>query len=397
MPQYKFKALNPDGKLVRGETFAQSEAELTNILQEAKLDLLSCSQTQHFYQFRIRKLSDRDLVFMCIHFHELESAGVPLLDSVADLRDSAESDSLKALMIDVYESLKNGDLLSQAFSRHERIFDPIFIGLVKAGEKTGNFAESFRQLEEHYKWLLDLKQSLKRALIYPISMVVIMVFIIIMMMIFVVPQLTSFLESQEIPLPVYTKVLIVVSTFLLNYWLHLLIFIILFILFVKTSGNLLSGAKYIIDYIKINSPVFGKLLKKIEIARFCRFFSITYSSGMNVTESLQICQNVITNSVIRENLKFVEKSVTEGESLTRSLKATGEFPSLVIRMFRIGEEGGNLASTLQNINHFYDKEVKNTVSALIAIIQPALTVVVGMILLWITVAIFGPIYGNFNF
>lgn len=397
MPQYKFKALNPDGKVVKGETFAQNESELTTILQEAKLDLLSCSQTQRFYQFRIRKLSHRDLIFMCIHFHELESAGVPLLDSVADLRDSAESDSLKALMIDIYESLKNGALLSEAFARHERIFDPIFIGLVKAGEKTGNFAESFRQLEDHYKWLLELKQGLKRALIYPVSMMIIMLFIIVMMMIFVVPQLTSFLRSQDIPLPGYTKVLIAVSTFLLNYWVHLLVFFALFVISIKTSGNLLSGAKYVIDCIKINLPVFGKLVKKIEIARFCRFFAITYSSGMNVTESLQICQNVITNSVIRENLKFVEKSVNEGESLTRSLKATGEFPSLVIRMFRIGEEGGNLVSTLQNINHFYDKEVKNTVSALIAIIQPLLTVVVGMVLLWVTVSIFGPIYGSFSF
>lgn len=397
MPQYKFKALNPEGKLVKGETFALNESELISILQEAKLDLLSCHQTQRFYRFRMRKLSIRELIFMCIHFHELETAGVPLLDSVSDLRDSAETDALKALMIDIYESLKNGELLSQAFERHEKLFDPIFIGLIKAGEKTGNFAESFRQLEVHYKWLLDLRQGLKRALIYPVSMMVIMIFIIIMMMILVVPQLTSFLQSQEIELPIYTKVLIVVSTFLINYWLHTIVSIIFIVLFIKVSGNFLVKAKYIVDYTKLHIPVLGRLIKKIEIARFCRFFSITYSSGINVTESLKICQNVITNSVIKENLKFVEKSVNEGENLTRSLKATGEFPNLVIRMFRIGEEGGNLVSTLQNINHFYDKEVKNTVSSLISIIQPMLTVIVGMVLLWVTVSIFGPIYSNFSF
>lgn len=397
MPQYSFKALNPQGKTVKGETFAQNESDLESILANAKLDMIDCKAVTFKYKWRIKRLSDKDLIFLCIHFHELENAGVPLLDSVSDLRDSTESEGLRALMIDIYESLKNGDLLSQAFAKHAKIFDPLFIGLLSAGETTGNFAESFKQLEEHYKWILDLKQKVKRALIYPLTLMVVMIMIIVMMMIVVVPQLTSFLQSQNIDLPIYTRALIMTSDFFVHYWAHVAIVTTVIVIFFKFFGRISPKSLTFLDYIKINLPIFGGLIRKIEIARFCRFFAVTYNSGLNIIDSLEICQNVIGNTVIKSSIKYIQQSVSNGESLTKSLRSTGEFPSLVVRMFQIGEDGGNLDSTLRNINHFYDSEVNNTVSSLIAIIQPFLTILVGSILLWITVSIFGPIYGNFKF
>ena len=396
MPQYRFKALNPEGRTIKSETFAQNESDLSTILKEAKLDLISASEMKKSFFFKIKQLSHKEMIFMCIHFHELEVAGVPILTSVADLRDSAETPALKALMIDVYESLKNGEVLSKAFSKHAKIFDPIFIGVLKAGENTGNLGESFKQLEQHYKWVHDLRQKIKRALFYPVTMIFVMIIIILLMMIIVVPQLTDFLQSQNIELPIYTKALIVVSNFMMKYWIHMLVVVVLSTVAVNVLKKVTYMGRYLLDYCKLSTPIFGLLIKKIEIARFCRFFAITYSGGMTVLESLTTCQNVITNLVIRSSINYVEHSVNEGETLTKSLRATGEFPSLVTRMFQVGEEGGNLTKALNNINEFYDSEVNETVNGLIATIQPVLTLGVGLVLLWVTVSVFGPIYSNFQ-
>jgi type IV pilus assembly protein PilC len=397
MSVYSYKALNSEGQVVRGKLPAANEAELESKLKQSDLDLISSDLVRETsFSLLGGSVTLEELILVCIHLHHLEEAGVPLLDSIADLRDAAENPKLRQIMMDLYDSLKNGKTFSQALESHPKVFDKIFIGLIKAGERTGNFADVFAHLEHHFKWVGDLRAKIKKATYYPTFLLFLMIGVVTLMMVFVIPKLTAFLLSQNIELPVYTTALIATSKFLGEHWLSIAISPVIFYFIVKMIKlSSLRGA-YLVDVVKINLPVVGIVIRKIEIARFCHFFAITYKSGIGILECLDSSADVVQNLVIKNAIKQMRKDVTDGRRLTEALMMSGEFPQLVIRMFKVGEDSGNLDNALVNINTFYDAEINTAVSNMVGFMQPALTLVMGGLMMWITLSVFGPIYGSFG-
>jgi type IV pilus assembly protein PilC len=153
---------------------------------------------------------------------------------------------------------------------------------------------------------------------------------------------------------------------------------------------------YNVDQFKLLVPYVGPTIQKIDLARFCHFFGIMYKSGLGILECLETANSIVSNRVLRESVAIVKKSVSEGNSITESLRMSNQFPNLVIRMFKVGEDSGNLDVTLENINFFYDREVDDSVSNMVGVIQPALTIVMGGIMMWVSMAIFGPLYNSFS-
>ncbi len=396
MSIYSYKALTPDGEVVKGRLPANSEAELESKLKQSNLDLISASEVRSTSMNLFGSISLQEIILICIHLHHLEEAGVPLLDSIADLRDTAENPKLRHIMMDLYDSLRNGKTFSQAVESHPKIFDKIFVGLIKAGERTGNFAEVFTHLEHHYKWVDLLRQKVKKATYYPIFLLFLMMGVIALMMIFVIPKLTVFLLSQNIELPLYTRALIWVSNFVGNYWIPILIIPIITFVVLKILQGTSQKVAYYIDLIVINLPVIGIVVRKIEIARFCHFFAITYKSGIGILECLDASADVVKNQIIKKAIGRMRKDVMDGKRLTESLMLTGEFPQLVVRMFKVGEDSGNLDNALKNINLFYDAEINTSVDNMVGVLQPALTIMMGGLMMWITISVFGPIYGSFG-
>jgi type IV pilus assembly protein PilC len=279
---------------------------------------------------------------------------------------------------------------------HPKVFDRVFVSLVAAGEKTGSFAEVFGHLEHHLKWLLDIKNKIKKATYYPIFLLFLMSAVIMIMMIFVIPKLTVFLIAQNIPLPFYTKALIATSNFIVYYWYVIIFGPLFFYFLVKFLCWSSISFAYQIDAFLLSVPFFGTVLKKLELSRFCHFFAITYRSGMGILECLDTAGSVVQNLVIRESIDMVRNAVTEGQKLTDALKSTSQFPSLVVRMFKVGEDSGNLDRSLENVNHFYDQEVNDAVNGFVSFLQPILTLVMGGLLMWITLSVFGPVYSSFG-
>jgi len=327
---------------------------------------------------------------------QLNKAGVPLLDALADMRDSTDSPVFKDLMAEIYESVKNGDMLSQAMEKSPDVFGEVFVGLIAAGEETGKMTESFGHLATHLKWQNDLRKSIKKAMSYPIVLLFIMTGVIAMMMLFVVPQLVDFLTSQGFDLPLHTRALIATSHAFVNYWY--LIFGIPIVIFLVISALYRTSEKMrrFIDALILKLPFLGGIVLKINLARFAHFFAITFSSGIGVLQCFSTSRNVVSNLVIKDAISFISQNVSEGNSLTRAISATGQFPSLVVRMFKVGEDSGNMEDALRNINFFYEREVKDSVDALIGTIQPALTIIMGLLMFWIMAAIFGPLYDSFS-
>jgi type IV pilus assembly protein PilC len=397
MSTFSYKAVDQKGKVVKGKLTATSEAELESKLKQSNLDLVDARQLSDSKLSTMFSTIDlRELVVMCIHLHHLEKAGVPLLDSIADLRDTSENPKMRHLMMDIYDSLRNGKTFSEALEMHPTVFDKIFVGLIKAGERTGNFAEIFGHLEHHYKWVHELRQRIKKATYYPIFLLFLMAAVIGMMMTFVIPKLTVFLKSQNIELPFYTTSLMAFSDFVVGYWQFLIAVPIILYLSLKIAAIVSKPAAYYIDVAWMNMPIIGMVIRKIEIARFCHFFAITYKSGIGILDCLESGVDVVKNRVMREAIARIKFEVSDGRRLTDAIAMSGEFPQLVVRMFKVGEDSGNLDQSLENINEFYDEEVNNSIDGMVGVMQPTLTIMMGGLMMWITIAVFGPIYGSFG-
>lgn len=397
MPIFSYKALNRDGETKRGKLAAENESDLEGKLHQSGLEMLSCSQhSQSSLMDIFSKISDKDLTLVCVHLKYLEMAGVPILESIGDLRDNSENPKIREVMMDIYDSLKNGKLFSEAISMHPQIFDQVFVGLIKAGERSGNFSEIFQHLEGHYKWVAEIKKRITKATTYPMFLLFVMLIVITVMMIFVIPKLTVFLKSQNIDLPAYAVALINTSDFVVNYWWALIPAPIITYITIKIACNASKHIADNADYLKLKLPLVGSIIRKIEIARFCHFFSILYRSGLGIIECLEVSKSVMTNNHLKNTISKVADSVTNGTKLTTALIETGEFPQLVIRMFKVGEESGSLDQSLHNINIFYESEINSSIDGMVGALQPILTLIMGGLLMWITASVFGPIYGSFG-
>jgi len=397
MPTYSYTAVNESGATAKGKVTASNEFDLEERLREQDLMLLNYKAEKKSKGGLLGgKIGVKELIMLCVHLEQLDKAGVPLLDALADMRDSADSAAFRDVMSDIFEQVKGGEMLSAAMSKRPDVFNDVFIGLIAAGEKTGNMSASFGHLSHHLKWNNDLRRSIKKAMSYPIALILVMTGVISLMMIFVIPQLVDFLESQGFDLPIHTRALIATSEFFVNYWYLVLGIPIIFLVIMITLYKNSDTVRYRIDSILLKSPFIGIVILKINLARFSHFFAITFSSGIGVLDCLDTARKVIGNMVIKEAVTFIIQNVSEGNSLTGAISTTQRFPSLVVRMFKVGEDSGNMDDALRNINFFYDREVEDSVARMISVLQPTITIVMGAIMFWVVAAVFGPLYGSFS-
>lgn len=400
MPKYSYRAVNPKGRPVRGVVTAANESDLTSRLEEGGLVLIDCKaiseKTGKLAALIARRIKIRDMVQMFVQLEQLQKAGVPLMDSLSDVRDTTESAQLRDVMSDVYREVAEGNSFSSALSKHPTIFEPIFISLIGAGEETGNLVASFTQVIKHLKWTDAMRSKVKKATRYPKILLVVVTGVVWMMMGYVVPQVTGFLLDIGQELPPVTLALIATSEFFTNYFLYIFLGLLSFYIFLILGRNLSEEFRYRTDYVALHTPVMGAVIRKISLSQFCTTFGVLFTSGLEILKCLDAAKLTAGNMVIVEALGLVRQQVQEGFPLSMALNTSGEFPSLVTRMVKIGEESGNLTGVLEQVSEFYDKDVNDSVDAMIMMIEPALTVILGGIILWIAAAVFGPIYDSFG-
>jgi len=394
MFRYRYKAIDQNGKTVNGKMSAENPAELLTMLRANSLELISYSQ-DNIGGGLFSKIKTADLISIFVHLEQLEKAGVSIIDSIADLKENADSIKVRNLMHEIYEAIKNGSLFSESLTKHPHVFNKIYIGLIAMGEKTGNLANAFASIIEDVKWNNDINRKTAKAVRGPMFGILIMFIVLGVMTSVVVPKVTAFLTAQSIDLPTMTIALIAFSDFMKNYWYVMIIVPIIFYIIIKilqTSEKMAIK----IDDLKLKVPVFGPIIKKIDSAKFCQFFALTFRSGLGVLDCLESASGVIKNKAIKRSIIQVKDQVSDGQSMTKSIGATGYFPSLVVRMFKVGEESGNMESALQNIKFFYDREINDSIDKIVGMIQPTITLVMGLMIAWITIAVFGPIYSTFS-
>ena len=242
------------------------------------------------------------------------------------------------------------------------------------------------------KWQDELAEHTKKLIMYPAFMGVVAISVIFFMMIYLVPKMTVFIKNMGHDIPMQTKVLIAVSGIFVNYW-----YIILFLpIAVAAALSLIikhsPGARYQFDAFKLRIPLLGNILRKIILSRFASVFAMMYASGISVLETMRATENVVGNAVIREGLQRAGQLIEDGENITTAFQSVGMFPPLVIRMLRVGENTGAIDISLKNVSYFYSRDVRESVERLQTMIEPAMTVFVGLILGWVMLSVLGPIY-----
>lgn len=400
MPKYNYRAITEKGRPTRGVLQAASEQDLFSRLQENGMSLVDCKemsdQGNKWAALTAKKVAIRDLIQMFVHLEQLQKAGVPLLNSLADIRESTESPRLRDMMSDVYREVSEGSSFSNALAKHPGTFESIFISLISAGEETGNLTSSFEQVIKHLKWTDAMRSKIKKATRYPKILCGVVVIVIYVMMTQVVPQVTDFLKEIGQELPPVTTSLMATSAFFGSYALHLAAAGFLFYVFLRVGRTMSEGFLYRTDYVALNLPVMGELTRKISLSQFCQTFAVLFASGLEILKCLDAAKQTASNVVMIEALESVKRNVQEGSPISASMQSSGEFPSLVVRMVKIGEESGNLSGVLNQVVEFYDKDVNEAVDAMIMMIEPALTVILGGMILWIAAAVFGPVYDSFG-
>ncbi len=394
---------------MRGAISAVNEVDLHNQLHAAGLELVQCraisKKSGGRFSAAFNKVKLRDQIQFFINMEQMESAGVPMLDALSDIRDGSENDQMRDIVGEIHRDVRDGAALSEAMAKHPKIFKPLYISLIKAGEENGDMPSSYKQLETYLKWVDAMNSKIKKATRYPMIVSVVVLFTVWFMMSQVVPQIVGFLKYLDVELPWFTIWLIATSNFFVEPQFNVfgvpiyggIIFFGVPILLAVSYIMLRRSSEFIaykMDAIWLVTPVIGNIIRKITIARYAQTFSSLFSSGIDVLKSLDAARGTVSNLVLIDAMKGVEQYVKSGSPLSDALNASGEFPSMVVRMLKIGEGSGNLSPVLSQVSEFYTKDVDEAIDGLIELIQPVLTLILALIIVWIAAGSLGPIYMN---
>ncbi len=392
MPLYNYKAVDPDGRSVAGRIDALNIVDLEMRLRRMDLDLVDGNPVSNRNLLGSRNIERRELIHFCFHLEHLVRVRVPILDGLSDLRDSMENPRFREIIANLVDNIEGGQTLSQAMEAHPKVFDKVFVSLIRAGETTGRLPEVLRSLTETLKWEDELASQTKKLAMYPAFVGTIVVAATLFLMVYMVPQLKQFVNNMGETLPLQTKLLFFVSDTLVAYWYVALLLPILALIILKMVLNNNPLTRFRFDGFKLKLPFVGEILRKIILSRFANTFALLYSSGIPILDSIRTTQDVVGNLVVRRGLERVEQLIDEGQNVTSAFQRTGFFPPLVIRMLRVGENTGALDEALVNVSYFYNRDVKESVEKVQQLIEPMLTLVLGCLLGWIMLSVLGPVY-----
>lgn len=393
MALFAYKAVNTEGRVVKGEMECPNDVDLEARLSRLELQLVQAREVKRRAKlFARRRISRQEMITLCFQMEQLAAAGVPILDGLIDLRDTLEEGPLRAMVADLAESIQGGQQLSQAVARHPQAFSPVMASLIQAGEVSGELQRVFQKLTQSLKWEDELLAQTKKLLMYPAFAGTVVLGVSLFLLLYLVPQLAGFIKSTSRELPLPTAFMLGLSDFLRNYWYALPVAALGVPAALVGYARSSPRARYRVDQWKLDAWLVGPILKKIALARFTGFFSMMYSAGVTVLEALRVGEKVAGNLVIEGAIRRTRDSILDGRSIGDGFQSTGMFPPLVLRMVRIGEATGDLDKALDNVNYFYDRDVRESIGRVQAMIEPAMTVILGLLLGSIMYAVLGPIY-----
>jgi type IV pilus assembly protein PilC len=407
MPTYKFEAMDTSGEEVKDEIEATNEEEAQQKIKQmgyfvTKLVATGGAKTKNKKKksgykkskktFVIGGVKSKHLVLFTRQFSVLQDAGLPVLRALRILEKQMRPSALKNALIDVVEDVESGSTLSEAFGKHPRAFDRLYVNMVKAGEAGGALEVILQRLAEFKEKSQSLKRKVIGAMVYPAVVIMAAVGILIFIMVAIIPKFEKIFREFGLKLPALTQFLIDVSMWCSKYWWSLpLVPLGIWLLFklirLSRAGN------YALDRMTLWIPIIGKIVEKTIVARTMRTLGTLVSSGVPILESLSIVRETANNAVFERMFQRVYESIREGDTIADPLRESRLVDDMVTNMVEVGEETGDLDTMLYKIADFYDEEVDTAVKSLISLLEPLMIIVLGGIIGTIVVALFLPMLG----
>ncbi len=389
---FSYKAVDALGRTAKGIQDAANLIDLELRLKRSGLDLINAKEENNTSSFGSTRVKRIDLITFFFNLDQLTRAGVPLLECLADLRDSMEEPTFREIIANLVESIHSGKKLSQAMAQHPNAFDKITVNLTCAGEDSGKLPDIFRHLTESLKWQDEMASQTKSMLMLPAFVGIVVVVSTFFMMIYLVPQLVAFIKGMGQEIPFQTRLLIATSDIFVNYWYVILAAPFVIFGLYKIALKFNPDLQYHVDNLKITVWPIGPVMRKIILARFANTFAMMYSSGISILDCIANSRDLANNLVIAQSLQDVMHEIESGKNLTQSFEKTGIFPPLVVRMLKVGEATGQLDLALLNVSYFYDRDVKDSIKRVQVLIEPAMTLILGTLLGWVMLSVLSPIY-----
>lgn len=400
MPVYEFTALDSSGKKTRGILDADSQTAARQKIRaqgnypvEIK-ETAARKKTQKAatLSFHIgKKITAQEIHVSTRQLATLLEAGIPLIQALDGLVEQTNNRYLKKTIAQIKDAVNEGNSLTAALEEHPRLFSKIYINMVRAGEASGSLDVVLERLAEFGENQAALRSRVKAALLYPIFMAFVGIAVLVLLITFIVPSITSVFEGTSQALPLPTIILIATSSLLQQYW-WLLLLVITGTLFAITAFLRRPKGKRMWDTCKLSLPGLRDLNIKIASARFGRTLASLLSSGVSLTASLQIVENIVNNSVLTEVIEQAEQELEKGKSLSQIFKASDYFPPMLVQMIAVGEQSGALEKMLEKAADSYEKEVEAKILALTSMIEPVMILVMGVAVSFIVISILLPIF-----
>lgn len=397
MPLYQYKAIDAGGKFISGSLDAGNVNDLELRLEKMDMDLVTYKQKEHGADlFGRNKIGRRDLINFSFYLEQLTRAGVPILEGLADLRDGEENPTFRDVITGLIEAIEGGNSFSQALALYPKIFDDVFVSLIKVGEKSGRMSVVLVDITETLKWQDELLAKAKKIMTYPAVIGTLVMSVILFMMIFVVPDIMDAIVALGGEIPIETRVLMATSNFLATYWYVVIATPIAIALILRYSYRASNKARFRLDGVMLRLPIIGHVNEKIKISRFTRYFSLMFASGITVLDAIELSKGVLSNSVLEDGIDRAWQQISEGSSISEAFKNIGIFPPLVVRMLRVGESSGQMDKALDNVSYFFDRDINDSIEKMEPVLQTSLMATIGIIVLWLAMSVLGPIYDTIS-
>jgi len=392
---YEYKVRDKSGNMVTGTLVADSELLVLQRLREMGYTPLEVGKEKRGLNLEINvkkaKVKLKDLAVFSRQFATMINSGLPILRALAILADQTNNKELARVLGECRLDIEQGSSLSAAIQKHPKVFNNLFVSMVKSGETGGSLDSVLLRLADMIENEVKLRGKIKSAMTYPIAVVALVSLILSGMLLFVVPQFKSIYAQLGGSLPLPTRLLLMVSDVFKKYWYIVLIAIFGGRFFLRRWKATPKGREAV-DAFKLRVPVFGSLFHKTALARFAGTLSMLLRSGVPILQALDIVSDTVNNKVISKAVNDVQASVREGESMAKPLGKHKVFPPMVVQMLAVGEETGQVDTMLEKVSTFYNQEVEASVDALTSLIEPLLIAVIGGAVGAAVIALYMPMF-----
>jgi len=397
MPLFNYKAIDASGKYIQGSLDAGNIADLENRLEKMNLDLVTSKQKLAGADiFGRNKVTRRDLINFSFHLEQLTRAGVPILEGLADLREGEENPGFRDVLASLIEAIEGGSSFSKALAMYPKVFDDVFVNLIKVGERSGQMAAVLSDITETLKWQDEIMAKASKIMTYPAVIGTLITAVILFLMIFVVPDIMNAIVGLGGEIPLETRALMATSEFLVGYWYLVISFPFVAYIVIQYFYRTNDKFRFKTDGMLLKVWAIGDVNEKIKISRFTRYFALMFASGITVLDAIKLSKSVVSNMVLEDGIDRAWVQISEGGSISESFQNIGIFPPLVIRMLRVGESTGKMDESLKNVSYFFERDINDKIEKLEPVLQTTLMAVIGIVVLWLALSVLGPIYDTIS-